>query len=69
MDATDPLAETNLSVALLKLGRFSEAEAAARSGLRGVGLSSRAQLYLALSLLEQNKARKEVLFHLSNANS
>ena len=69
IDSADSLAETNLSAALLALGRFAEAEAAARAGLRGDGLSARARLYLALSLLEQNKGRKEALFHLSKASS
>ncbi len=68
IDPADSLAETNLAFALLSLRRFAEAEAAARAGLRADGLSVRARFYLAISLLEQNKPRKEVLFHLSKAS-
>jgi len=68
IDPADSIAETNLAFTLLGLGRYVEAEQAARAGLRGDAFSSRARFYLAVSLLEQNKPKSEALFHLSKAS-
>jgi cytochrome c-type biogenesis protein CcmH/NrfG len=51
----------------LWLHRPVEAEQAARAALRADGLSGRARYYLALSLLEQNKAKAEARFDLERA--
>ena len=53
--------------ALLSLHRFSEAKQAARASLRSDPRSPRARFYPAISLLEQNEANKEALFHLAKA--
>ena len=67
LDEGDPQAEANLAYVLLALHRFPEAEEAARTSVRADSLSSRARYLLAVSLLEQRKSRKEVLFHLTHA--
>lgn len=67
IDQGDAMAEANLSYALLSLGRFREAEDAARSSLRANSLSPKARYLLAVSLLEQKKSPNEVQFHLSKA--
>jgi tetratricopeptide (TPR) repeat protein len=67
LDQGDPLAEANLAYVLLAMHRFPEAEEAARSSIRADSLSSRARYLLAVSLLEQRKSTKEVLFHLTQA--
>lgn len=67
IDPTDPLASRNFAFTLLSLHRFPEAEQAARASLRSDALSPRTRFYLAISLLEQNKANKEALFHLRKA--
>ena len=67
IDQGDPLAEANLAYVLLAMHRFPEAEEAARSSVRADSLSSRARYLLAVSLLEQRKSTKEVLFHLTQA--
>jgi len=67
LDEGDPKAEANLAYVLLALGRFREAEEAARSSVRADSLSGRARYLLAVSLLEQRKSAKEILFHLTRA--
>lgn len=69
IDPADSLTESNLAFVLLRLGKFPEAEQAARASVRADGLSGRARFYLAVSLLEQNKPRKEAIFHLSQAGA
>ncbi len=63
IDPSDPIAEANFALVLLRLNRFAEAEQAARASLRADSLSGHARFYLALSLLQQNKPTKEVLSH------
>lgn len=67
LDPADALAEMNLAFVLLRLGDFPAAEQAARASLRADAASSRARLYLALSLLEQKKQTNEAIFHLGKA--
>ncbi len=67
LDEGGAKAEANLAYVLLALGRFPEAEEAARTSVRADGLSSRARYLLAVSLLEQRKSSKEVMFHLTRA--
>jgi tetratricopeptide (TPR) repeat protein len=68
IDSTDPITETNLAFTQIMLGRFAEAEESARAAVRADGTSARARFYLAISLLEQSKPRKEVIFHLTKAS-
>lgn len=65
LDGTDPIAEANLAYVELRRGAFASAESAARASLRADAVSPRAHLYLALSLLNQNKARNEAISHLT----
>jgi tetratricopeptide (TPR) repeat protein len=67
IDQGDPKAEANLAYALLAMHRFPEAEAAARSSVRADATSSQGRYLLAVSLLEQKKSSKEVMFHLGKA--
>jgi tetratricopeptide (TPR) repeat protein len=67
IDQGDAQAEANLAYVLLALKRFPEAEEAARSSVRADSLSSQARYLLAVSLIEQRKLPKEVMFHLSKA--
>ena len=69
IDSSDPQAEANLAYVLLAMNRFPEAEQAARASVRGDALSSRARFFLAVSLLEQNKERKEAIFQLTKASA
>lgn len=65
IDGTDPIAEANLAYVELRRGAFASAESAARASLRADAVSPRAHLYLALSLLNQNKSRNEAISHLT----
>lgn len=67
IDEADPKAEANLAFVLLAMNRYKEAEDAARSSIRADSMSSRARYLLAVSLLEQKKSPKEILFHLTKA--
>jgi tetratricopeptide (TPR) repeat protein len=67
IDESDAQVEANLAYALLALKRFPEAEEAARTVVRVDALSGKGRYLLAVSLLEQRKSAKEVLFHLTQA--
>jgi len=67
LDGGDAKVEANLAYVLLCMGKPAEAESAARASVRADSTSSRARLYLALSLLQQHKSQKEAIFHLEKA--
>ncbi|MDX2270181.1 MAG: hypothetical protein NW208_18920 [Bryobacter sp.] len=69
LDPQEGAALTNLPLVLLHLHRLTEAEEAARTCLRTNAANARARFYLALSLLEQGKDRKEATFHLTQAQA
>jgi tetratricopeptide (TPR) repeat protein len=67
IDRHDATLCSNLSLAYLNQHKLVEAETAARDSLEANALNPRARFFLAISLLEQGKARPEAIFHLKQA--
>jgi tetratricopeptide (TPR) repeat protein len=61
LDPDDALVNVNLGSTLLIVGRYTEAEAAARRAMKSDHGSDRARYVLALSLKAQNRASQEAL--------